>query len=227
MDEKYTYGLWGAAAGAAALAVVGFTWGDWYTSKGAAQHAQAAVQTAMIPACVKEVMADPAAAAELKVKRTSDYDDAWFSDHLKRVGDKADRGYQFPTGNAAERSRRCWPRPPPSPNSSGSVHDLFCQAIGNRWPVVEAFPGPEQPPLTDPDVTRTDEYPMPDVASPPVPKVAAKPSRPEAPRSRPQACGSTSVEAESTTGGDRAHSLRQSVFDRGPHLASPSLARGP
>ena len=35
MDEKYTYGLWGAAAGAAALAVVGFTWGDWYTSEGA------------------------------------------------------------------------------------------------------------------------------------------------------------------------------------------------
>ena len=61
------------------------------------------------------------------------------------------------------------------------MHDLFCQAIGNRWPVVEAFPGPEQPPLTDHDVTRTDEYPMPDVASPPVPKVAAKPSRPKAP----------------------------------------------
>ena len=94
MDEKYTYGLWGAAAGAVALAVVGFTWGDWYTAKGAAQRAQAAVQTAMIPACVKEVMADPAAAVELKVKRTSDYDDV-VRDHLKRVGDKADRGYQF------------------------------------------------------------------------------------------------------------------------------------
>ena len=94
MDEKYTYGLWGAAAGAVAVAITGFTWGDWYTAKGAAQQAQAAVQTAMIPACVKEVMADPAAAAELKVKRTSDYDDV-VRDHLKRVGDKADRGYQF------------------------------------------------------------------------------------------------------------------------------------
>ena len=94
MQEKYTYGLWGAAAGAVALAIIGFTWGDWYTAKGAAQHAQAAVHTAMVPACVKEVMADPAAAAELKVKRTSDYDDV-VRDHLKRVGDKADRGYQF------------------------------------------------------------------------------------------------------------------------------------
>jgi hypothetical protein len=94
MQEKYTYGLWGAAAGAAALAIVGFTWGDWYTSKGAAQHAHAAVLTAMIPICAKEVMADPVAVAELKVKRTTDYDDV-VRDHLKRVNDKADRGYQF------------------------------------------------------------------------------------------------------------------------------------
>jgi hypothetical protein len=94
MQEKYTYSLWGAAAGAAALAIVGFTWGDWYTSKGAAQRADAAVLTAMIPACVKEVMADPTAAAELKVKRTSDYDDV-VRDYLKRVDDKANRGFQF------------------------------------------------------------------------------------------------------------------------------------
>lgn len=31
MEEKWTYGLWGAAAGAAALAVVGFSWGGWVT----------------------------------------------------------------------------------------------------------------------------------------------------------------------------------------------------
>ena len=94
MQEKYTYGLWGAAAGAVALAIVGFTWGDWYTSKGAAQHAQAAVQTALIPACVKEVMADPVSAAELKVKRTTDYDDV-VRDYRKRVGNPLDLGYQF------------------------------------------------------------------------------------------------------------------------------------
>lgn len=94
MQEKYTYGLWGVAAGAAALAIVGFTWGDWHTSKGAAQRADAAVLTAMVPACVKEVMADPTAAAELKVKRTSDYDDV-VRDYLKRVDDKAQRGFQF------------------------------------------------------------------------------------------------------------------------------------
>jgi hypothetical protein len=94
MQEKYTYGLWGAAAGAAALAIVGFTWGDWYTSKGAAQHAQEAVLTALVPGCVKEVMADPTAAAELQAKRAADYDDV-VRDYRKRVGKATDLGYQF------------------------------------------------------------------------------------------------------------------------------------
>lgn len=94
MQEKYTYGLWGAAAGAVVLAIVGFTWGGWVTAGTAKQQAQAAVQTAMVPTCVRDVMADSAAAAELKVKRASDYDDV-VRDYLKRTNDKADRGYQF------------------------------------------------------------------------------------------------------------------------------------
>ena len=75
MQEKYVHWLQGAAAGAVALAVVGFSWGGWSTSSGTAKQVEAAVLTAMVPACVKEVMADPTAAAELKVKRASDYDD--------------------------------------------------------------------------------------------------------------------------------------------------------
>ena len=94
MQEKYTYGLWGAAAGAVALAIVGFTWGGWYTANGATEKAQAAVTVALIPVCVKDVMADPAAAAELKVKRTSDYDDV-VRDYRKRIGGLTDLGYQF------------------------------------------------------------------------------------------------------------------------------------
>jgi hypothetical protein len=73
---------------------VGFTWGGWYTSKGATQHAQAAVLTALVPACVREVMADPAAAAELKVKRATDYDDV-VRDYRTRTGNLVDLGYQF------------------------------------------------------------------------------------------------------------------------------------
>src|SRR4030095_12288462 len=68
MHEKYRYGLWGAAAGAIALTVVGFTWGGWSTSGGTAKQVEAAVLTALIPGCAKDVMADPAAVAELKVK---------------------------------------------------------------------------------------------------------------------------------------------------------------
>jgi hypothetical protein len=94
MQEKYTYGLWGAAAGAVALAIVGFTWGGWSTSGGTAKQVEAAVQTAMIPGCVKDVMADPTAAAELKVKRTSDYDDV-VRDYRKRANYQSTMNYQF------------------------------------------------------------------------------------------------------------------------------------
>ena len=94
MNEKYTYGLWGAAAGAVALAIVGFSWGGWHTEKGAAQRAQTAVQIALIPECVREVMADSTSAGELKVKRASDYDDV-VRDYRKRIGNLADHGYQF------------------------------------------------------------------------------------------------------------------------------------
>ena len=94
MQEKYTYGLWGAVAGAVALAIVGFTWGGWSTSNGAAKQAEAAVLSALIPVCAKEVMADPSAVAELKVKRVSDYDDV-VRDFRKRSGEITSLGYQF------------------------------------------------------------------------------------------------------------------------------------
>jgi hypothetical protein len=94
MQEKYTYGLWGAAAGAAALAIVGFSWGGWSTAGGTARQVEAAIQTAMIPGCVKDVMADSTAAAELKVKRPSDYDDV-VRDYRKRTNSLSNLTYQF------------------------------------------------------------------------------------------------------------------------------------
>ena len=94
MQEKYTYGLWGAAAGAIALAIVGFSWGGWSTSGGTAKQVEAAVLTALIPACVKDVMADPTALAELKVKRVTDYDDV-VRDYRKRAGGVTNLAYQF------------------------------------------------------------------------------------------------------------------------------------
>ena len=56
MEEKYTYGLWGAGAGAVALAIIGFTWGGWVTGNTAQQLAQkeanAAVVKVLTPFCV-------------------------------------------------------------------------------------------------------------------------------------------------------------------------------
>jgi hypothetical protein len=94
MQEKYSYGLWGAGLGAAALTIIGFTWGGWSTAGGTAKQVEIAVQTALVPTCVKDVMADPAALAELKVKRVTDYDDV-VRDYRKRSGNLVELGFQF------------------------------------------------------------------------------------------------------------------------------------
>ena len=94
MDAKYVHWLQGAAGGAIALAIVGFTWGGWSTSGGTAKEVEAAIETALIPFCVKDVMADPTAVAELKVKRVTDYDDV-VRDYRKRAGYLANLGFQF------------------------------------------------------------------------------------------------------------------------------------
>jgi hypothetical protein len=54
----------------------------WYTAGGAKTLAYEAATNAVLPFCVKEVLADPTAVAELKVKRVSDYDDV-VRDHYK------------------------------------------------------------------------------------------------------------------------------------------------
>ena len=50
--------LWGAAGGAVALAIVGFTWGGWVTGgkaeADATQRANAAVVVALAPVCVEK-----------------------------------------------------------------------------------------------------------------------------------------------------------------------------
>lgn len=94
MNEKYTHGTIGALLGALALAIVGFSWGGWHTASGAAKLADSAAATALVPVCAAAIMADPAAAAQLKVKRPSDYDDV-VRDHLKTIGNRTDLDFQF------------------------------------------------------------------------------------------------------------------------------------
>jgi alpha/beta superfamily hydrolase len=69
VEEKWTYGFWGAAAGAAALAVVGFTWGGWVTGGNAEamtlKRSQAAVVAVLAPICVERFQANADASANL------------------------------------------------------------------------------------------------------------------------------------------------------------------
>jgi hypothetical protein len=94
MEEKWTYGLWGAALGAGACMIVGFWPGGWQTSSGSARQAEAAVSAALVPVCADAILADSAATAELKTKRPSDYDDV-VRDHLKTVGNLKSLDYAF------------------------------------------------------------------------------------------------------------------------------------
>jgi len=49
------------------------------------------------PVCAKDVITDPAAVAELKVKRPTDYDDV-VRDYRKRTGTLANLSYRFNRG---------------------------------------------------------------------------------------------------------------------------------
>ena len=94
MNEKYVHWLQGAAGGAIALAIVGFSWGGWVTGGSAKMQADAAAWAALLPVCADAVLADPAAVAELKTKRTSDYDDV-VRDHLKTIAGRTDMNNMF------------------------------------------------------------------------------------------------------------------------------------
>lgn len=59
-------GLWGAVCGAAALAIVGFSWGGWVTSGSAQKTAgierTSAIAAALTPYCLDRAKSDPASA---------------------------------------------------------------------------------------------------------------------------------------------------------------------
>lgn len=68
--------LWGAAAGALVLAIVGFTAGGWMTRYGADELAAAGADRAVIasltPICVAQFRMDPKARASLKAMHAID-----------------------------------------------------------------------------------------------------------------------------------------------------------
>ena len=73
--------LWGAAAGAVTLSIVGFAWGGWVTGATAERLALARVETAMVsaltPICVTQFQESPKARASLvALKATSTWEQA-------------------------------------------------------------------------------------------------------------------------------------------------------
>lgn len=61
--------LWGAGAGAVALAIAGFSWGGWVTQstaeKLAADRAKAEVVAALVPVCLEQSRQDPRFAEQI------------------------------------------------------------------------------------------------------------------------------------------------------------------
>ena len=73
--------LWGAAAGALTLSIVGFAWGGWVTGATAERLAVARADTAMVsaltPICITQFRANPKAPASLAaLKATSTWEQA-------------------------------------------------------------------------------------------------------------------------------------------------------
>ena len=96
--------LWGAACGAAALAVVGFSLGGWMTTNGAQRAAgierTSAIAAALTPYCLERAKADPASAkimAELKAASTYGR-----SDVIKKAGWATPLGSSEPNSDLAQ-----------------------------------------------------------------------------------------------------------------------------
>jgi alpha/beta superfamily hydrolase len=73
--------LWGATAGALALAIAGFAWGGWVTGATAERlagvRADAAIVSALAPICVSQFQASPKARASLAtLKETQSWEQA-------------------------------------------------------------------------------------------------------------------------------------------------------
>ena len=78
MPEWLKPGIYGAAVGAAALAIVGFSWGGWVTGSTAetlaSNQARLEVIAALVPICVEQSNRDPHVVDTLaQLKGTSSY----------------------------------------------------------------------------------------------------------------------------------------------------------
>lgn len=96
-------GLYGAAIGAVALAIVGFSWGGWATGgtaqKMASDQARMEVVAALVPICIEQSKNDPQNIATLaRLKEASSYQRR---DMLMKAGWATMPGSEDPNRNVA------------------------------------------------------------------------------------------------------------------------------
>ena len=97
-------GIWGAVGGAAALAVIGFTWGGWVTGgtaeRAADTRASTAVVAALAPICVVQFQEKPDSAMQLAaLKKISSYDQSSF---VEKAGWATMPGSTAPSAGVAQ-----------------------------------------------------------------------------------------------------------------------------
>jgi hypothetical protein len=100
MQEKWRYCLWGAAGGAVALAIVGFTWGGWVTGSTAQQlarkEANAAIVKVLTPFCIANFQ--KAADAPDKLAALKKISSSWQRETFVKEGKWAMIGTEQNTG---------------------------------------------------------------------------------------------------------------------------------
>ncbi len=104
IPEGLKPGLMGAAVGAVALAVVGFTWGGWVTGgtakEMAADQAKLEVIAALVPICIQQSSQDPQVVETLaQLREASSYQR---SDMLMKAGWATMPGSSEPNRNVAK-----------------------------------------------------------------------------------------------------------------------------
>lgn len=96
--------IWGAIGGAAALAIIGFTWGGWVTGGSARQSADnratSAVVAALAPICLTQFQRTPDSVVQLAaLKKISSYEQASF---VEKAGWATMPGNTAPTSGVAK-----------------------------------------------------------------------------------------------------------------------------
>jgi hypothetical protein len=94
VEQKWTFGLWGMAIGAASCAIVGMNWGGWETRSSAQVLAQKQVNAALVkvltPICIAKFQA--ASNAPVKLAELKKIGTTWARETFVREGKWAEVG---------------------------------------------------------------------------------------------------------------------------------------